>query len=117
MPVLSSPLAENSRPTRRYCLLIMQSVRLVASTSHGSDSERHSGEMMLARVGTCTNVPYLALPYLYLRYLIYCLYPSVYTGFSATRLNPSIFLPIAIYSIFPKHPNHYLRYLPYHVKI
>lgn len=60
---------------------------------------------------------YLTLLYLTCRYLIYCLYPSVYTGFSATRLNPSIFLPIAIYSIFPKHPNHYLRYLPYHVKI
>lgn len=56
---------------------------------------------------------YLTLLYLTCRYLIYCLYPSVYTGFSATRLNPSIFLPIAIYSIFPKHPNHYLRYLPY----
>lgn len=54
---------------------------------------------------------YLTLLYLTCRYLIYCLYPSVYTGFSAFRLNPSIFLPIAIYSIFPKHPNHYLRYL------
>lgn len=62
MPVLSSPPAENSRPTRKYCLLIMQSVRLAASTSHGSDSERHSGEMMLARVGTCTYVPCFTLP-------------------------------------------------------
>lgn len=58
MPVLSSPPAENSRPTRKYCLLIMQPVRLAASTSHGSDSERHSGD----DVGECRYMYQCTLP-------------------------------------------------------
>lgn len=102
MPVLSSPPAENSRPTRKYCLLIMQSVRLAASTSHGSDSERHSGEMMLARVGTCTHVPYLALPYLYLGTLFtacLCIRPSTLASQQLDSTLPSSFrLPSIQYS-------------------
>lgn len=115
MPVLSSPPAENSRPTRKYCLLIMQSVRLAASTSHGSDSERHSGEMMLARVGTCTYVPCFTLPVGTL--FTACIRPSTLASQQLDPTLPSSFRLPSIYSIFPKHPNHYLRYLPYQVKI
>lgn len=90
MPVLSSPPAENSRPTRKYCLLIMQSVRLAASTSHGSDSERHCGEMMLARVGTGTYVPCFTLPVGTL--FTACIRPSTLASQQLDPTLPSSFL-------------------------